>query len=176
MAYPYSSNFNNFNNFSSNYPNGNVMYNTQQPLQAPQYQAQQQIYLPITYINGYNEAKRFLVFPNQTIFLKDDENGILYEKQVDSAGKVYLRPYKLTQIKLDDLESGKALNSDNQYASKGDLTRLESVVLNNINNLKSVIETTLLNNNTATPCFESPTNITTDSSTDIKTKKVDEKK
>lgn len=180
MAYPYSSyNYGNYNNSNNMFqqqtsPYNNMNLNQMQQMQQPQQtlQYQQQIYLPITYINGYNEAKRFVVFPNQTIFLKDDENEVLYEKQVDSAGKVYLRPYKLTQLKLDDLESGKALSSDNQYASKSDVERLESVVLDKINTLKTIIETTLLNNN-ATPLYDTSA---TDSSTSSKNKLGEENK
>lgn len=133
------------NGYGSYYqqPQQNSYYNQQNYYQPIQHQ--QQIYLPLTYVNGIEQAKSFLVLPNQTIFLKDDENGVLYEKKTDSSGKASIIPFKLYPINLEEVGNSNIGKMENEYASKSDLKQLESIVIEQINSLSTLIKNALNN-------------------------------
>ena len=75
-------------------PNNNV-YSQQQPIQ--------QNYLPLTFVNGIEGAKAFIVNPNQVVYLKDSDSDILFEKKADNQGKYTLSAYKLTQVDINNI-------------------------------------------------------------------------
>lgn len=68
----------------------------------PYYGYQQQTtYLPLTFVNGIEGAKAFIVGANQTVYLKDSDSNILYEKKADAQGRYTLIAYELTPIDLN---------------------------------------------------------------------------
>ena len=75
------------------------MYNQQQVQQQPM----QQNYLPLTFVNGIEGAKAFIVNANQVIYLKDSDSDVLFEKKADNQGKYTLTAYKLTQIDINNI-------------------------------------------------------------------------
>ena len=81
-------NYNNYNNPYNQYPY--AVYN-QQPQYPQQYQQMQQPqqtnYLPLTFVNGIEGAKAFIVGANQPVYLKDSDSNILFEKKADNQGK-----------------------------------------------------------------------------------------
>lgn len=152
----------NYNNLYGNYPYGNIYqpygvnnngyqqnnYNQPQMQQTPQPQTS---YLPLTFTSGLVGAKAFIVAPNQTVFLKDSEEGsdLLFEKSADSYGKYTLKAYKLNEIKIDDI--GKNINENSktetitkkdlqEFATKGDLDSLKSIFENKMNDLSTLIQ------------------------------------
>ena len=88
----------NYNNPYNGYQYNNYMNQYQQPMQ-PQMQ-QQTNYLPLTFINGIEGAKAFIVAPNQTVYLKDSDSNILYEKKADAQVR-----YTLTAFELNKFEN-----------------------------------------------------------------------
>ena len=130
-------------------------YNYQQPQPQPMQQQPQQPqsqYLPLGFTNGLIGAKAFIVMPNQTVFLKDSDEGsnLLFEKSADSNGKYTLKAYQLTEVKLDDI--GKPITNiqpqqdlltkkDLQsFATKNDLNDLKTIFETRMNDLSSLIQ------------------------------------
>lgn len=84
-------NYNNYNNPYNQYPYTNMPY---------QQQYQQTTYLPLTFVNGIEGAKAFIVGANQTVYLKDSDSDMLYEKHADSQGRYSIKAYKLQEAEL----------------------------------------------------------------------------
>lgn len=76
----------NYNNPYNSYPY--AAYN-QQP---------QTTYLPLTFVSGIEGAKAFIVGANQTVYLKDSDSNVLYEKKADAQGRYTLIAYELNKI------------------------------------------------------------------------------
>ena len=128
------------------YNMGNGMNNQNpQPQQQVAPQPQQTSYLPLTYVSGIVGAKSFIVAPNQTIFLRDSDEGsdVLFEKSADMYGKYTIKAYHLTEVGLDDI--GKPINdiaksNINEIATKEDLANFKLLVESKMNELSSLIQ------------------------------------
>ena len=99
----------NYNNPYNQYPYTNYQqpsysngYNQFQQTAQPQ---QQTTYLPLTFVNGVEGAKAFIVGANQTVYLKDSDSDMLYEKRADAQGRYSIKAYK-----LQEMEFGKPKN------------------------------------------------------------------
>ena len=130
--------YNPYNNYSYggfNQPMANNPYQSQNVNIGQPQQAQQQVYLPLTFVNGINEAKMFIVQPNQTVYLRDNTaKDILYIKSVDSQGTPNIQIKRLVdaqeqaqqptqpQIDLKDYVRKEDLRG---FASYDDIQRLE---------------------------------------------------
>lgn len=84
----------------------------------PQYQqpVQQQVAIPMVYVNGLEGAKSYWMGTNQIAYLRDNnDDTILYEKKTDNVGRYQMKAYKLTELEVDNAtNSFKAPNlSDN---------------------------------------------------------------
>ena len=66
-------------------------------------QAPQTSYLPLTFINGIEGAKAFIVQPNQVIYLKDSDSNLLFEKRADAQGKYSLIAFELKEIQINEI-------------------------------------------------------------------------
>ena len=156
----------NYNNYYGNYPYGNPYqpygmnqnyqnnYGNQPQQQPQQYQTMQQpqtSYLPLTFTSGLVGAKSFIVAPNQTVFLKDSEEGsnLLFEKSADQNGRYTLRAYELNEIKTDEIGKPKQsiqpqpqiTKEDIQFfATKDDLIALQKVLEKQMDNLSALIQ------------------------------------
>ena len=100
MSYYYNPYVNNpysqFGNIQPNY------YQNQQP----QFQSMQQpqtTYLPFTFVNGLEGAKAFIVALNQTVYLMDADNNVLYEKKADNQGRCTLKSFALQAVDLNNV-------------------------------------------------------------------------
>lgn len=130
--------YNPYNNYSYggfNQPMANNPYQSQNVNIGQPQQPQQQVYLPLTFVNGINEAKMFIVQPNQTVYLRDNTaKDILYIKSVDSQGTPNIQIKRLVdaqeqaqqpaqpQIDLKDYVRKEDLRG---FASYDDIQRLE---------------------------------------------------
>lgn len=87
-------------------------------------QVTQQVYLPLTFVSGIEEAKKFIVQPNQTIYLRDNNTqDILYIKSVDSQGTPYLQVKKL--IDANSSEEQKTTINTEDFVKREEFTKLE---------------------------------------------------
>ena len=152
-------NYNNYNNPYNQYPytaygnnNNNMQYQqyAQQPQMAYQQQTpqnmqqpQQTTYLPLTFVNGVEGAKAFIVGANQIIYLKDSDSNILFEKKADNQGKYTLTAFELKQIDINNI--GKNTNpnpiSTDRFIMKEDIK--DFVKLSDLNALETLFESKL---------------------------------
>ena len=131
-------NFNNYNNPYNQYPytnymNANVQYQQPQPIQ------QQTTYLPLTFVNGIEGAKAFIVGANQTIYLKDSDSNVLFEKKADSQGKYTILAYELKPLELSNIGKETKVEQIN-YMTFEDFKKYEMKFENTIEELKKKIE------------------------------------
>lgn len=135
-------NFNNYNNPYNQYPYTNYMNNNvqyQQPQQMQQPIQQQTNYLPLTFVNGIEGAKAFIVGANQTIYLKDSDSNVLFEKRADAQGKYTLIAYELKSIELNNIGKEKK-EQEIMYMTYNDFKKYEMRFEDEIEELKSKIK------------------------------------
>lgn len=122
------------NNFYGGYNYGGYNYtNPQMQMQMQPQQAQQpqqQVYLPLTFVNGINEARMFIVQPNQTIYLRDNTaKDILYIKSVDSQGTPNIQIKRLVDVQEQPVQTTQQTQIDlSDYVTKEEFQRLEKKI------------------------------------------------
>lgn len=62
------------------------------------YYGQQYPYIPLTFVNGIEGAKSYIVAPNQTVYLRDSDADIIYIKTADPQGRYILKSYNLVPV------------------------------------------------------------------------------
>ena len=114
--------------FQNQYSQPQQQYYNQQQIQQP-------VVYPLTYTNGVIGAKAFFMNqPNSLVYLLDsDTNNILYEKRADNSGRTFLKAYQLKEIPLEQV--GASLEEKIEYATKGDIERLEQTMNNSLSNI-----------------------------------------
>lgn len=78
--------YNPYNGFQANGQTNNFQSNNQAPR------------MIFSYVQGIEGAKAFFVQPNQTVFLRDSEQNILYEKSADFQGRTTMKIYELHEV------------------------------------------------------------------------------
>lgn len=112
-----------FNNNNYNqYGYGNYGYNNYYPnqQQASQPQVQQPTYTPLTFVNGTEGAKAYIIPINSTIYLRDSDSDKIFIKSSDSQGRLTLRTYRL-------IEDNNEIPS-NSFATRDELRNLEEKI------------------------------------------------
>ena len=122
---------NNYNPYLYGYQN---QYSQPQQQYYNQQQIQQPVVYPLTYTNGIIGAKAFFMTqPNSMVYLLDsDTNNILYEKKADASGRTTLKAFQLKEIPLEQVG---AEQPKIEYATKGDIERLEQIMNNSLSNI-----------------------------------------
>lgn len=72
------------------------------------------------YVNGMDGAKSQIVQPNQTVWMMDSSDPVIYVKAVDSIGTATLKAFSLTEITASVPVQGQQPDLSG-YAQKGDL-------------------------------------------------------
>ena len=129
-------------NYNNPYQSYNQNYVYQQPYnQYPQYQQPTQmyqtyqpqvVYHPLTYINGIEGAKTFIVNPNQTFYLMDSDSNTLYVKTADAQGKCDLKAFVLSSAENNPHNQQKADLHSLNYVTKEDLNIFKEEIINAI--------------------------------------------
>lgn len=128
-------------NYNNPYYNPYQQYPyTMQPQQPHQPQPQQTNYLPLTFVNGIEGAKAFIVGANQVVYLKDSDSNILFEKKADYQGKYTLNAFELKNIDINNIGKSVAVEPNLEVVTKNDLNALETVFVERMNNLSSQLE------------------------------------
>lgn len=122
----------------------NNMY--QQP--SATYQQQQQTsYLPLTFTSGLIGVKAFIVAPNQTVYLRDSDEGsnLLFEKSADMYGKYTIKAYRLNEVNIDDI--GKPIEKTNisesvsaSYLTKDDFKDFKTLFEKKMDDLSYLVQ------------------------------------
>lgn len=146
--------------YISPYGNNNAYMQPQQPvaqqppMQQPYIQPQQQMVyeIPIQSVKlvTADEAKAYIVMPNQRVLLIDRANGVAYDKSADSLGQSRCKTYHFTDDeKIIDIPPTSTINAEeyakrdelDQFVKADDLSALESKIMAQMEDLKkSVIE------------------------------------
>lgn len=155
---PYSNPYQYSNNQNMQYQPYNNQYSQQPQTQNTHQNQAQQTFVPLTFVNGVEGAKAYLLMPNKSIYLMDSdslngEHPMLYLKKCDSQGICSLEPFELTRKTLD--KSGNIINTNTKdikventltkndisnLATKTDLQAFVSDFDNKINKLSTMIE------------------------------------
>lgn len=102
----------------------------------------QPIYMPLTFVNGIEEVNKFIVQPNCSAYLRDNNSNRLYIKSCDSTGKYNLKIYDL----LDVTENAQNSQIDqpkidiNNFISKDDFKALEEKVEAKFNKIQGRLD------------------------------------
>ena len=122
-----------------------------------QQQSNQQIYLPLTFVRDINEAKRFIVNPNQTIYMRDSNSkDIMYIKSMDSQGTINFQVKKLVDVDMNNNNNNQNSQMNNQqnnsidlrdYVKRDELKELKDKI-NDLNNALMSFNKPLNNGNT----------------------------
>lgn len=151
--------------YISPYGNNNAYMQTQQPVaqQPPMQQQyvqpqQQMVYeIPIQSVKlvTADEAKAYIVMPNQRVLLIDRANGVAYDKSADSLGQSRCKTYHFTDdekiidvppISAPNLEEYAKRNELDIFVKADELSALEDKIMAQMEDLKkSVIEKYLKN-------------------------------
>lgn len=111
-------------------------YNTTQQFTQPT-----QNYLPLTFVNGIEGAKAFIVQPNQIVYLMDSDSQVMFEKSADAQGKYTIKAYMRNEIALEDVGKEKVIpDKNNEYITKSDLNAFKDVFNERLNNLTLIME------------------------------------
>ena len=118
-------------------------YNQPQQQTMPQTQQPQTSYLPLTFVNGVEGAKAFIVGARQIVYLKDSDSNILFEKKADEQGKYTLTAYELKQIDINNIgkDTNKNPISTDRFIMKDDIK--DFVTKNDLNALETIFESKL---------------------------------
>lgn len=94
----------NYNPYMGNYGGYYPQNSYQQPTYNYGYQAQPQVtqqtqpmFMQLTFVNGLEEAKGYIVAPNSSIYLRDNNSNKLYIKSCDNTGRSSLEEYNLVK-------------------------------------------------------------------------------
>lgn len=136
-------NYNNYPPYQSNYGYGyNSTYPRQQIDYSPQPMQQQPMNaLPLVFVNGLIGAKSFVINqPNTTVYMRDSDSNMLYEKKANYEGRCTLKCYELKEVNMD--EEGKIIKEEKpkNYVTKADIEELEAKINKAINDLSEVIK------------------------------------
>ena len=135
--YPYGMPYTSYGVNNSGYQNNNYGQQMQQPQMLPQTS-----YLPLSFTNGLIGAKAFIVAPNQTVYLRDSDEGsnLLFEKSADMYGKYTIKAYRLSEVNINDVGKPIPETPKTEYVTKEDLNNFRLVFENKMNVLSSLIE------------------------------------
>ena len=111
--YPY------FQNQAPQY-NNQAMQQQVQPQQPMQQQIQQQ-FIQMFFVGSEDDVKKYIVMPNQMVYLKDINSNILYEKKANNIGEYSIKKYELKDLSTPT-------ENTPVYALKSDLEALSSKV------------------------------------------------
>lgn len=109
-----------FNPYQNQYSNPYQQSQYQQPM----YQTQQIIYHPLTYVNGIEGAKAFIVNAGQTVYLMDSDSNTLFVKSADMQGRYEIKSFNLIQSGLDNNRQ-----TPTNYITKEDLAVFKQELL-----------------------------------------------
>lgn len=98
------------------------------------YPYMQQRQIPLILVNGLEGTNEIIVFPNQSVYLKDSNSNMLYIKQADAQGRYSLKAYDLKEVSLNEI--GKPIDNG---ITKEDFKELT----NHVNLLTQKIESIL---------------------------------
>ena len=112
-----------YTNYNQNYHgvNANNQY------QAYPQQATNNQMTGFDFVNGIEDAKKYIVSPNKTMYLKDLSTNMIFIKKCDNQGRYALQTFELNELNQD---------TSNDFVKKADFEALVA----SVNNLTKMVE------------------------------------
>ena len=88
--------------------------------------------IPLTFVNGIEGAKAYIVPANSTIYLRDSDSNMLFIKSSDPMGRSYLKAYRMEEI--DENQTSMSFKQED-YVKISDFRALQE----DFNTLKATI-------------------------------------
>lgn len=102
----------------------------------------QPTYMPLTFVNSIEEVNKFIVSPNTSVYLRSNNDNLLYIKSCDSTGKYNLQTYEL--VKANEMAKNSSIESQkqksNDFICKDDLKAIEDKLEQKISKLQGRID------------------------------------
>jgi hypothetical protein len=83
-------------------------------------------------VNGIEDAKSFIVNPNCTVFLRDSNSNMCFEKWADAQGRYNMKIYNLVEVE-----------TNSEYIKHSDLNKLEEKIDAKLDALCNMIKTSI---------------------------------
>lgn len=99
----------------------------------PYMQQQRPNQLPLIIVNGLEGTNEIIVFPNQSVYLKDSNSNMLFIKQADAQGRYSLKAYDLKEVSLNDI--GKPIDNGVTRDDFKELTNHVSILTQKIDSI-----------------------------------------
>lgn len=118
-----------YNNNYNNYGYGGYGYNSNyyNPTpNAPTQSQQQASYIPLTFVNGIEGAKAYIVSPNSTIYLRDSDSDKIFIKSSDAQGRLMMKAYHL--VEMNDDEPKQSIADLSSFATKDELKEINEKI------------------------------------------------
>lgn len=80
---------------------------------------------------GIDAARMYPMTPNQIVYLKDEQNNLLFERKTDANGIFSFKTYQLVEVKQADASN---------FATKTDLVELQQQIQNQINGIVNLLQ------------------------------------
>lgn len=117
----------------NNYPYGNNFYQQNQDMSKIK---PRPIFEYIT--GGIDAARMYPMTPNQTVYLKDEQSNLLFERKTDANGLFSFKTFELVEVKQAD---------SSNFATKTDLAELQSQIQSQINGIINLLQGNVQTNN-----------------------------
>lgn len=99
--------------------NQNQQYQQYQQGQQSQQQMQPNMnFIPMYFVSGPEDVKKYIVMPNQMAYFKDINSNIVYEKRADNFSNYTTKPYELRELTSQT-------QNESQYALKSEIEALQ---------------------------------------------------
>ena len=90
-------------------------------------------YIPMMLVAGLEGTNEIIVFPNQSVYLKDSNSNMLFIKQADAQGRYSLKAYDLKEVSLNDI--GKPIDNGVTRDDFKELTNHVSILTQKIDSI-----------------------------------------
>lgn len=137
---PYMSNYSGYYP-QSNYSQPNYNYGYQNQTMPQMAQQTQPMFMQLTFVNGLEEAKSYIVAPNSSIYLRDNNSNKLYIKSCDNTGRSSLEEYNLVKSAEKGSNSSESVDY-NQFVTNSVFQSVKEEINNKLSELEKKIGAT----------------------------------
>lgn len=137
---PYMSNYSGYYP-QSNYSQPNYNYGYQNQTMPQMAQQTQPMFMQLTFVNGLEEAKSYIVAPNSSIYLRDNNSNKLYIKSCDNTGRSSLEEYNLVKSTEKGSNSSESIDY-NQFVTNSVFQSVKEEINNKLSELEKKIGAT----------------------------------
>ena len=145
-GYPYMSNYVGYYqqpyNNAQVQPTNNNNYQTQNQQSSANVPAQQPTYMPLTFVNSIEEVNKFIVSPNNSVYLWLNSGDKLFIKSCDSTGRYNTETYDLSKCNENSPKKANEQQKDfsKDFVSKQEFKEIETRLEGKLIKLQSEVD------------------------------------